>query len=177
MLFEKCRDILLAESELVQKIAALQKLIWNAVEKREWTGFEDNFNTMNVMGSELAALEKEREALFANMKAAPDSNCLPEKTALPVELAGGDKGRFYAMTANLPVEQRNGLTAIFRGLKLESLKLRISNETLMHYIAEARTAITDFFETAFPDRGGKLYTQRWIPFSHDMRSMVLDRRF
>jgi hypothetical protein len=177
MIFEKCRDILLAESELVQKIAALQKIIRNAVEKREWAGFEDNFKAMNVMGSELAALEKEREALFFADEAAPDTQCRTEKAVLPVELAGGDKGCFYAMTAKLPVEQRNELTAIYRSLKLESLGLRMSNETFMNYLAEARTAIADFFEMAFPDRGGKIYTQRGIPFSHDMRSMVLDRRF
>ncbi|MDR0316451.1 MAG: hypothetical protein LBH97_06080 [Treponema sp.] len=160
MIFKKCRDILLKESELVQKIAVLQTMIQNAVVAREWTDFETHFRTMNDMGVEFAALEREREALFAGQS--PD--------------LGDDKGRFYALVSELPAEQRNELTAIYRSLKLESLKLRMANETLMSYISEARATITGFLEIAFPDRNGRIYTPQGRPLSHDMRSMVLNQR-
>jgi hypothetical protein len=167
MEFEKCRDILLQESELVQQAAALQQLIRNAVEQREWNDFESHFSAMGNIESRLAALEREREELFAVFASSPgeDSPNLND-----------DKGRFYAFAARLPLEERNELTAIYRGLKLEALKLRLSNETLMAYLGQMRTTIAGFFELAFPDRGGRIYSPQGLPLPHDMRSMVLNRR-
>ena len=81
------------------------------------------------------------------------------------------------MTAHLPAEQRNDLTSIYRSLKLEALKLRMANDVLMGYLGSVKASLTDFFELAFPDRGGKMYTPQGTRFSHDMRSMVLNRTF
>jgi hypothetical protein len=153
MVFEQCRDILLEESELVQRIACLQELIQQAVMNRNWTDFEGHFNALNAIKTEFTTLERERERLFDNY------------------------ARFYALTAQLPSEQRIELTSIYRSLKLETLRVRMEGEALMSYITDARAAMTDIFEVAFPDRGGKIYTPHGVPVSHDMRSMVLNRAF
>jgi hypothetical protein len=153
MVFEQCRDILLEESELVQRIGYLQELIQQAVMNRSWTDFEGHFNALSTIKTEFTTLESERERLFDNY------------------------ARFYALTAQLPAEQRAELTSIYRSLKLETLRVRMSGEALMSYIADARAAMNDFFEVAFPDRGGKIYTPHGVPVSHDMRSMVLNRAF
>lgn len=166
MIFERCKTILIQESELVQRAAVLQRLIRDAVEKREWADFEGHFSDMNALGQELAALEQERESLFAELRGG---------AAAAVE-HDGDKGCFYALVSRLPAEQRNELTAIYRSLKLESLKLRMANDTLMAYISEARATMAGFFALAFPDRRGQLYTPRGTTVSHDMRSMVLNQR-
>ena len=160
MEFEKCRDILLKESELVQRIACLQNLIREAVLNREWAGFESHFSALSAMGGEFNLLEGERELLFAGLCGQDDG-----------------KGGFYAFAASLPEEQRGELSAIYRSLKLETLRVRMAGETLMGYIAGARAAMAGFFEIAFPGRGGKIYTPYGTPVSHDMRSMVLNQRF
>jgi hypothetical protein len=166
MSFNTCKTILLKEYELVQKAASLQDAIQKAVKSREWTGFEGHFTALNAIEGELAALEKERERLFAEWDGATEN--VPD--------LGDDKGRFYAFAARLPLAERNELTAIYRSLKLESLKLRMAGESLMSYLGEARATLAGFFEIAFPDRGGRIYTNRGTAVSHDMRSVVLNRR-
>jgi len=160
MVFEKCKAILLKECELVRRISSLQNLVYEAVLNRDWNGFEANFSRLSEIGGEFTKLENERERLF--------SGILPESDV---------SAKFYSLTAGLPMEQRNELTEIYRNLKLETLKIRIMGETIMNYIAGARATVASFFEVAFPDRKGKIYTPYGTPVSHDMRSMVLNRSF
>jgi hypothetical protein len=92
MEFEKCREILLREHEVVAQAAALQKLIEKAVHKREWTDFDAHLNALNSYSSALAEMEKEREALFsAHTGSPPNSEALNqgESACMPVQLAGG----------------------------------------------------------------------------------------
>ena len=170
MNYEKCKEILLKEFELVQNAAVIQKKIQDAVANREWTDFEGHFKAMNAVEREFKVLEKERERLFIEFEAAQGKrNVFPD--------LNDDKGRFYAMTAGLPPQQRSDLTAIYRSLKLEALKLRMANEALGSYLSGVKASLTEFFELAFPDRGGKMYTNQGTHLSHDMRSMVLNHRF
>jgi len=149
----KCRDILLKETTLVQRIQELQNLIREAVINRDWTDFEGHFGELAEIQGEFACLEDEREQFFAGMEG------------------------FYAIIARLPVEQREELSQIFRNLKLETMRVQLSGEAIMGFIAGARATMAGFFEIAFPDRGGKIYTPHGKPVSHDMRSMVLNQRF
>jgi hypothetical protein len=165
MEFEQCKVILLRECELVQRAAALQNLIRTAVEKREWTDFESHFSALAGVESQIALLEQERETLF--------TQCGGGRAG---ELDASAKSRFYLFASTLAEERRNELTAIYRSLKLEALRLRLSNESLMAYLGEAKATMAGFFELAFPDRSGRIYTPRGTPVSHDMRSMVLNRR-
>ena len=181
--FEKCKKILLLEHETVAQAAALQKLIEKAVINREWTDFDTHQKTLNGYSTALEIMEKEREALFSgyDVSAAPDSAEMSaaeayQKAHLADEWAGGDKGRFYTLCLHFTPRQRSELGQIYRSLKLEALKLRLANEAMLEYLKQIRTTLTDFFELAFPDRGGKMYTPRGIPVSHDMRSMVLNKR-
>jgi len=160
MVFEQCRDVLLRESELVQHIAGLQNCIREAVIHRNWSDVERHFKALDALGEEFAVLEGERKRIFTGIQGESD-----------------DSARFYALAAHLPDEQRIELTAIFRSLKLETLRIRAAGESLMAYIADARATIAGFFAIAFPDRGGKIYTPYGMPVSHDMRSMVLNRAF
>ena len=166
MIYEKCREILLRECELVQEAAAVQEKFRTAVINREWAGFEGHINAMNVIEDKLAGLEDERERLFDAFE-----------TLVRQDASSDAKSRFYAMASILPESQRNDLTAIYRSLKMESLKLRMENEALMNYLAGIKATLTDFFALAFPDRAGKIYTREGTHLSHDMRSMVLNRSF
>ena len=168
MIYEKCREILLKECELVQNAAAVQEKIRAAIMSREWADFEGHFSVMNAIEGELASLEHEREWLFTDFETSGGRNPLNMKDA---------KGRFYAMASALPENQRNDLTAIYRSLKFEALKLRMANDALTTYMGGIKAMLTDFFALAFPDRGGKMYTPDGKHFSHDMRSMVLNHRF
>ncbi|MCL2557833.1 MAG: hypothetical protein FWE09_05085 [Treponema sp.] len=167
MEFERCRDILLRESELVKRIGGLQSTIHDSIVSRDWTDFEDRFAELDEMGARLAKLEREREALFP----ANDARWAGEDA----ESAGA--ARFYAFAARLPGDQRRDLSDAYRALKMETLRVRASGETLMGYIAGARATMAGFFEAAFPSRNAKTYSPRGTQASGDMRSMVLNQRF
>jgi len=160
MVFEKCREILHKECEVVRRIASLQNLVHEAVLNRDWSGFEANFSKLNEIGEEFTALEHERERIFSSIQVKSDASA-----------------NFYTFTAKLPPDQRGELTEIYRNLKMETLKVRIMGETIMSVIIGARATAAGFFELAFPDRKNKIYTPYGMPVSHDMRSMVLNRSF
>ena len=167
MLFNECKNILLQEIALIQRIEALQNVIREAVMNREWVDFDGHFKDLNGAREEFAVLESKRERLFAGIHAVQDEFCLEQDGT----------GKFYAFAAQFPAEQRSELTGIYRDLKQEALKVQAAGDALMGYIAGVRATMAGFFEIAFPDRGGKLYTPHGIPVSHDMRSMVLNRCF
>jgi hypothetical protein len=161
MEFERCRDILLQEVTLVRQIACLQEQIKEAVMNRDWADFENHFSLLGEIGDEFTVLESGREALFDRQ--ADDQN--------------DSRGRFYAFAAGFPDAQRNELTDIYRDLKLETLKVQMTGQSLMSFISGARAAMAGFVEIASPERGGKIYTPYGRPLTHDMRSMVLNRTF
>ena len=157
------------ECELIQNAVFVQEKIRLAVVNREWTVFEDHLSAMNAIENSLGKLESEREQLFTVFEA------LVRQKSFSDNLDA--KGRFYALVCVLPESQRNDLTSIYRSLKLESIKLRIENDALMTYLTGIKETLKDFFDLAFPDRYGKMYTNQGTHFSHDMRSMVLNTRF
>jgi len=159
MVFEQCRGILLMERELVRRITSLQNGIHQAVTNRNWTDLEDNFAALGKIKAEINALEADRERIFT------------ELTGKTGEIS------FYTFAARLPEAQRAELTELYRSLKFETLRVRMSGEALMNYITEVRIVLAGFFEVAFPDRGGKIYSPHGKRISHDMRSMVLNRSF
>ncbi|MDR0301791.1 MAG: hypothetical protein LBI04_05700 [Treponema sp.] len=169
MIYEKCKDILLRERELVQKAACEQEKMRVAVFNREWPGFEDNVDALTIIENQLAQMEDEREQLFYAFEA------LLQHKDHSYERDG--KGRFYAMVSLLPENQRNDLTSIYRSLKMETLALRIANESLRTYLGGIKNTIREFFDQAFPQRAGKMYTPQGVHLSHDMRSMVLNQSF
>jgi len=169
MIYEKCRDILLQEFELVQNAVFIQEKIRIAVTDRDWGLFEDNLSSMNAIESRLTNLESEREQLFSVFKTLVHQQSFSETLDA--------KGHFYALVALLPENQRNDLTSIYRSLKMESIKLRMANDALLSYINGMKSTLNDFFDLAFVERGGKMYTKDGTHFSHDMSSMVLNRSF
>ena len=168
-MYEKCRDILLQESELIQNAAFIHEKIRLAVTGKDWTVFDDQLSAMNEIELKMEGLEKEREKLFSVYEA------LVHQTNFSKTLDA--KGRFFRLVSSLPQEQRTELTSIYRSLKIESIKLRMANDTLMTYLNGVKTALKDFFDLAFPERAGKTYTNLGTHFSHDMRSMVLNSQF
>jgi len=169
MIYEKCRNILLQESELIQNASAVQEKIRLAVTSRELTDFENHLNAMNAIESKLIVLEDEREKLFTVFET------LVHERHFSATLDA--KGRFYTLVSMLPENQRNDLTSIYRSLKVETIKLRMANEALMAYLNGVKETLKDFFALAFPGRYGKMYTNQGTSFSHDMRCMVLNSSF
>lgn len=169
MIYEKCRDILLMECELVQNAAVLQEKIRKAVMQKEWAVFEDNLCAMNDIECKMENLENEREKLFTVFETIIHQKSFSDSLDA--------KGRFYKLVSILPENHRNDLTSIYRSLKIEALKLRMANDTLMTYLSGVKATLKDFFELAFPERSGKTYTNQGTHLSHDMRSMILNTHF
>jgi len=169
MIYEKCRDILLQECELIQSAVVEQEKIRQAVTNREWTVFEDHLGAMNSIESKIETLEREREQLFIVFKKLIHQQSFSENLDA--------KGQFYALVILLPEGQRNELTSIYRSLKIEAIKLRMANESLFAYLSGIKSTLKDFFDLAFPERGGKMYTKDGMHFSNDMQSIFLNRSF
>jgi hypothetical protein len=160
-LFEQWARILERELELIKKIAALQTVIWEAVSNREWTDFEAHNQAINALGGEFDGLETEREGLLEEMGGGQ----------------GNEKERFYQLASRFSPNFQKNLTEMYRTLKLETIKVRMSNEALLNYLAGARTMMAGFLEAVFPERAGRLYTPRGTQAAADMRSVVLNRHF
>jgi hypothetical protein len=151
--------MLLKEIELVEKIPPLQVLIRDAVINREWADYEVLMESVGTIGSQFELLDGERAVLF--------------KT-----LAGGDEPEsFYAYAARLPEHDRKELGELYRKLKMITLQIKITNDSLMDYLREVKSAIAGVLESAYPDRRGKLYSPQGTEREADMRSVIVNRTF
>jgi hypothetical protein len=161
--YEQCVLVLGREIEVLTKIGALQNIIQKAVASREWTDFEAHNQALNGLGFEFEALEAERVELLSEMGASGGP--------------GDEKRRFYALVSCFSPELRDELAKMYRALKIETMRVRMSNEALAAYLANAKTMMTGFLEAVFPDRAGRLYTHQGTQSAPDMRSVVLNHRF
>jgi len=169
MLYEKCRNILLKEFELIQDAVNIQEKTRQAVTEKEWTAFEENISVMNGIEIKLNDLENEREKLFDVAKTLIHQQNFSDSL--------DSKGRFYTLVSFLPKDQKEELTSIYRSLKMETVKLRIANESLAVYINGVKNTLREFIDIACIDRGGKMYTKNGKPFSHNVSSFVLNQSF
>jgi hypothetical protein len=162
-LHEQCILILGQEKEILKKVSARQHILWQAVVNREWTDFETHNQVVNVLGEEFEALEAERERLLSECGFAGGQ--------------GDEKKRFYTLVSCFSSDLRNELTALYRDLKIETMRVRMFNERLLSYLAGVKTMMTGFLEAVFPERAGRLYTPQGTQAAADMRSVVLNRHF
>ncbi|MDR2740376.1 MAG: flagellar protein FlgN, partial [Treponema sp.] len=156
--YNTCVGILKGEIEILGKISFLQDSVRTAVMNRDWTDFESLLGALQEYARQFEVLEEERVRFFSAL--GETNPGIDEKTG------------FYAFTARLPEAERTELTAAYRKLKTETLKMRLLNNSLMEYLNEARTTVAAFLEAVFPDRKGRLYSRRGIQKPADMRSMV-----
>jgi hypothetical protein len=166
---EKYRDILKREIEILGNISFIQDLVRNAVVNREWADFESLLDKMHEQGSEFELLEAERAGLFADF--------VPEKDRNEDRHKNTEAVNFYTLISRFPENNRKELTELYRKLKLETLKTRMANDSLLRYLNEGRAVIAAFLEAAFPDRKGKLYSRLGKQVQADMRSMVVNCSF
>jgi hypothetical protein len=141
-LYGSLSSILERETALLREVESRQKLVWNAVISREWTDFEAHNQRLNEAGAEFDALETKREALLAEFH-----DNMPNDEA---------ETRFYTLASLFPEAQRRELTGLYRTLKQETIRVKISNDTLLTYLAEAKSTVAGFLEAAFPDRKGRV---------------------
>jgi hypothetical protein len=159
-IFGRVSSVLRRETGLLTEIGSLQKKVWETVLNRVWEDFEGLMGALNVLGAEFQVLEQERAGLMAGF--------------------GGparEGESFYRLVSRLPGPEGRELAGLYRNLKSETLRVRISNDSLLDYLGEAKTTVTGFLEAAFPDRKGRVYSRRGALIPADMRSMVLNQSF
>ncbi|MDR2404509.1 MAG: hypothetical protein LBD78_10835 [Spirochaetaceae bacterium] len=154
--YEKYREILYRERELAATVLEVQIRVKKAVLNREWTDFEKAMETLTRIGGEFEELDAKRAAVF--------------------EQEDG-QGGFYVLAARLPGVEREELTRVYRALKLDIIRIKLENDTLVAYLNEARIMVAGFLEAIFPERKGRLYSRRGTRVEADMRSLVLNKRF
>ncbi|MDR2634075.1 MAG: hypothetical protein LBC51_10715 [Treponema sp.] len=159
--------ILQLQNEVLEKISAIQASVRHAVINREWTDFESLLSTMNQYGDQFQVLEAERAALLSDFL---------EGDASPSETDHTDnKPSFYSLVSRLPEQDRNGLTEMYRNLKLRALKIRLANESLVVYLNEAKTIVNNFLEAACPERKTQFYSRWGTKVETDARSMMVNQ--
>ena len=171
MIYEKCKEILLREAELVKKAYILHENVRLAVFNREWDELQERISALNEIENAIASVDSEREDIFTAFE-----NLL-RKDHTRSKSAQNDSNLFYSVISNLSEEKKDELNAIYRSLKMETLKLRLSNETLTTYLAGIRSVVGEFLDLAFPERAGRVYTQQGTHTLNDMRSMIVNQRF
>jgi hypothetical protein len=151
--------ILKKEIEILEKIPPLQKMIRDAVIKREWTDYELLMQSLGEIGSRFEIIEAERETVFKNLQ------------------MGDEPESFYAWVAKLPQAEKEEISSLYRKLKMITLQIKISNDTLMEYLREAKSAISGLLDRAYPDRRGKMYSRKGAEREADMRSVMINKTF
>ena len=131
---------------------------------REWADYDEEMAALNRLSDEFEAMEAERIALFRTMGA----DHFPGKDHVP---------SFYSLAVKLPENERRELSAMYRSLKLETLKIRAANSSFLQYLNEAKTMTAAFLEAAFPDRYGRLYSRKGTQvMSQQPRNMMLNHQ-
>ena len=163
--FEQCVSVLTGEIELLKKISSAQSIVRQAVINKEWADFDEKTAEVNRLGEEFAMLEDQRIEIFSALN------------RLCGNSEGGEERPFYYLIMQLPAEENRELSRHYRELKMETLKMRSLNESLLAYINEAKTMAAAYLEAVCPARGGKLYTRKGQRVSQDLKSMVLNNHF
>jgi DNA polymerase elongation subunit (family B) len=159
--YTECALLLRQEIELLEKISVLQAQVKNAIINREWTDFENRFESLAAIGDKFEALDLERAQVFAR---------LAEEVGLDDE-----EGPFYSCAARLPETERRELSELYRRIKMRTLELRLANESLTKYLSEVQAVVSGFLEAVFPDRKGRIYTRQGIQASPDMLGLALNQ--
>jgi len=146
--------ILQLQVEIMEEIFAIQELVKNAVINQEWTDFDTLLGTINQYSDNFHELETERVSIFDKIS--------------------GKRSNFYNTIIHFPEEERKKFSELYRSLKMKTLKVRMSNESLIHYLDEAKTTIDTFLDAAYPDRKNRLYSPWGAKVSADMRSMIVN---
>ena len=156
-LVARCADVLKKETALLERLAAAQDIVRNAVFARDWTDLDAMLSRLDAYGAEFEKLEAERSRLFGEFGG-----------------AGREPVGFYALVSRLDPEARKELTDLYRKLKLDTLKVRLASDALSSYLSDARATLAGMLDAAFPDRRGRLYSKRGAPVHAEMRSIVLN---
>ena len=158
--FDRAVSVLNEEIALLKEISAAQDIVRRAVLDREWADFDEKIEEVERLSGKFALLEDERVLIFSVLQDDPEV-----------------KRPFYTMMKRLPPDERRELSALYRELKIQTLKMKALNETFLTYLNEARNLATAFLSAVCPARGGKLYTRRGRTVSPDLRSLVFNNRF
>jgi len=151
--------ILCKEIEILDKIPPLQGMIRDSVIKREWADYETLIGTLGELGEQFELLDLERERRFKMI------------------IGGQEPESFYAWTAKLPPQEREEMGSLYRRLKMTTLQIKISNDTLMEYLREVKSAVAGILDRAYPDRRGKMYSRAGTERDADMRSVMVNQTF
>lgn len=163
--FEKCVSVLTGEIDLLKKISDAQNMVRHAVINKEWVSFDEKTTEVNRLGEDFSVLEEERIQLFSALSDLSGGNSASEEKS------------FYALITCLPAEESQELSRLYRDLKMETIKMRALNESLLAYIHEAKAMAAAYLEAVCPGRGGKLYTRKGRRVSQDLKSMVFNNQF
>ena len=157
--YNRCVELFNEEIVLIKKIFFVEESVQKAVMARDWADFDWKIAEINLLGEEFNVLEEQRVELFQDLE---------KKLGLY-----GMEPSFYTLAAKLSGDESRELTRLYRELKMETLRVKIMNETFSEYINEVKTMASAWIEAFFPEQG-KLYNHKGRKASRDLRSMIFN---
>ncbi|MDR0908462.1 MAG: hypothetical protein LBM77_01735 [Spirochaetaceae bacterium] len=130
--YAECVSILKRELHQTAEIAALQAIIKKSVRQRQWTNFDLMMKTLKKIGSDFEKIDKNRMDIL-------------------------DNTYFYRLSLGFKPEERDILNDLYRKLKLEALRIRLENDSLLAYINESASLAEDFLKKVYPAAKGRIY--------------------
>jgi hypothetical protein len=165
--YKSCVSVFSKEIALLKKIFDIEESVHQAVMARAWTDFEWKIAEINQLGEDFNLLEAQRVEILSSLK---------DKNAVSAEIESESESSFYALiAAKLSPKECREISGLYRELKMETLKVKILNDTFMSYIDELRTMTAAWLEAVFPVQGGKLYTRKGLQATRDLCSVMLNR--
>ncbi len=143
--------------------AAVQRAekIRSSIFKHDWKTLSHNLERMERVSGYLTALEKERVHIFEKMRS---------------EVGAERDSGFYTVIVQLPQEEQDGLSHLFRQLKSLVLQLQGLTWSIDAYTRSLSSTIYDILQEVFPHRRGTLYSKTGHKRSNESDPLVVNRQ-
>ena len=141
---EHLTNILQQEVEGFSSAIERAEIIRSSIFKHDWQQLTDSLEKMERLGGYLAALEKERVHVFEKLRN---------------EVHASPSDGFYTVVVQLPREEQDSLSDLFRRLKTQVIQLQGVIWSVDAYTRSISATIYDILQEIFPHKRGTMYSK------------------
>lgn len=155
---QEFRGILLQQTELLTALSQQEQHLQAVVADRDWPQLERLLPSMEAVGVEFQRLETRRQVVYTEMQFA----------------AGGEQS-FAALLKSFPGDEREKISAAYRGLKVAVLRLRSQTAGLDTYLRSSIGTLRGVLQELYPEHASTVYSRDGFGGYPSGQAMVLSR--
>lgn len=141
---ESLDTLMQEEIVLLDLYSEREEELKTALYNRDWQGLEASIRTMSDISSSINRLDVARDRAFAALRSG----------------AGLDAGcSFYRVVLALHEPERTRMTALYRQLKLATVRLKVRSAALDEYIRSEQGTLRNIIGELHPERRGRIYSR------------------